>query len=148
MEARVKANQVRNSNAWGLAAQVRSAGGIPKILPIAPDRPEPTLRLMKQGLESDLLLLSGGVSAGKYDYVEPVLAELGATFLFDRVLIQPDSRWCSDWRRESRSSGCRAIRHRQWRASRCSHGRRWSYWRAGNGAVTDASRETNCSVHA
>ena len=69
--------------------RVRSAGGRPNILPIAPDRPEPTLRLMKQGLESDLLLLSGGVSAGKYDYVEPVLAELGATFLFDRVLIQP-----------------------------------------------------------
>lgn len=89
VEARAKANQVRNSNAWALAAQVRSAGGIPKILPIAPDRPEPTLRLMKQGLESDLLLLSGGVSAGKYDYVEPVLAQLGATFLFDRVLIQP-----------------------------------------------------------
>ncbi|MCC6587262.1 MAG: molybdopterin molybdotransferase MoeA [Bryobacterales bacterium] len=89
VEAGAQDNQVRNSNAWALAAQVRSAGGIPKMLPIAPDRPEATLRLMKQGLESDLLLLSGGVSAGKYDYVEPVLAELGATFLFDRALIQP-----------------------------------------------------------
>jgi molybdopterin molybdotransferase len=36
-----------------------------------------------------MLLLSGGVSAGKYDYVEPVLSELGAEFFFDRVLIQP-----------------------------------------------------------
>src|SRR5207248_8400955 len=46
-------------------------------------------RLICQGLESDLLLLSGGVSAGKYDVVEIALAELGAEFYFDRVLIQP-----------------------------------------------------------
>jgi molybdopterin molybdotransferase len=45
--------------------------------------------MIKRGLKSDLLLLSGGVSAGKYDVVEPVLAELGAEFYFDRVLIQP-----------------------------------------------------------
>jgi molybdopterin molybdotransferase len=42
-----------------------------------------------RGLESGLLLLSGGVSAGKYDIVERVLADLGAEFVFDRVLIQP-----------------------------------------------------------
>jgi molybdopterin molybdotransferase len=45
--------------------------------------------LIAQGLEQDLLLLSGGVSAGKYDFVEPALATFGAEFYFDRVLIQP-----------------------------------------------------------
>ena len=40
-------------------------------------------------LTSDLLLLSGGVSAGKYDIVERVLADCGAEFFFDRVRIQP-----------------------------------------------------------
>ncbi|MEZ5403351.1 MAG: molybdopterin molybdotransferase MoeA [Bryobacteraceae bacterium] len=81
--------QVRNSNAWSLAAQVARAGGLPEILPVAADNPEETRRLILEGLERDLLLLSGGVSAGKYDYVEPVMAELEAEFYFDRVLIQP-----------------------------------------------------------
>jgi molybdopterin molybdotransferase len=81
--------QIRNSNAWSLAAQVERAGCIPVILAVARDTREETRRLIELGLESDLLLLSGGVSAGKYDVVEPVLADLGAGFFFDRVLIQP-----------------------------------------------------------
>lgn len=81
--------QIRNSNAWSLAAQVARAGGIPSILGIARDTVAHTREMIKRGLKSDLLLLSGGVSAGKYDVVEPVLAELGAEFYFDRVLIQP-----------------------------------------------------------
>jgi molybdopterin molybdotransferase len=81
--------QIRNSNAWSLAAQTRRAGGIPEILPVARDNFESTLESIDRGLGSDLLLLSGGVSAGKYDIVERVLASLGAEFFFDRVLIQP-----------------------------------------------------------
>jgi molybdopterin molybdotransferase len=81
--------QVRNSNAWSLAAQVSRAGGAPRILPAAPDDFEATRELVTHGLQHDLLLLSGGVSAGKYDFVERVLADLGAEFYFDRVLIQP-----------------------------------------------------------
>jgi molybdopterin molybdotransferase len=81
--------QIRNSNAWSLAAQVSRAGGIPFILPIARDDKEHTRALIEQGLHYDMLLLSGGVSAGRYDIVEPVLAELGAEFFFDRVLMQP-----------------------------------------------------------
>ncbi len=82
-------HQIRNSNAHALAAQVERSGGNPKILPIARDTREDTKARIEEGLTSDLLLLSGGVSAGKYDVVEPVLAELGAEFFFDRVLIQP-----------------------------------------------------------
>ena len=59
------------------------------VLPIAPDEKTRTRELMERGLECDLLLLSGGVSMGKYDLVEAVLAELGAEFFFDEVLIQP-----------------------------------------------------------
>jgi molybdopterin molybdotransferase len=80
---------VRNSNAHSLAAQIRRAGGIPRLLPIARDEYDATRALIERGLEADLLLISGGVSAGKYDIVEKVLAELGAEFCFDRVLIQP-----------------------------------------------------------
>ena len=81
--------QVRNSNAYSLAVQVRRAGGIPEVLPVAIDEYKSTREVIERGLGSDLMLLSGGVSAGKYDIVEDVLAELGAEFYFDRTLIQP-----------------------------------------------------------
>ncbi len=81
--------QIRNSNAYSLAAQVRRQGGEPEILPIAPDQLDRTRELVEQGLNADLLLMSGGASAGKYDYVERVLNELGAEFFFTRVAIQP-----------------------------------------------------------
>jgi molybdopterin molybdotransferase len=83
------AHQVRNSNAHSLAAQVRRAGGIAEILPTAPDKHSATQALIERGLASDLLLLSGGVSAGRYDIVEDVLGSLNAEFYFDRVMIQP-----------------------------------------------------------
>jgi len=81
--------QIRNSNAWSMAVQVARAGGDPHILPIARDNYESTRALVEEGLTHDLLLLSGGVSAGKYDIVERVLADCGAEFFFTRVLIQP-----------------------------------------------------------
>ena len=81
--------QIRNSNAYSLAVQVERAGGLPLRLPVARDTLEDTRAAVERGLESDLLLLSGGVSAGKYDVVEEALAAVGAEFYFDRVLIQP-----------------------------------------------------------
>ena len=81
--------QIRNSNIYSLAAQVERSGGLPVRLAVARDNPEHTRAAVLEGLQADLLLLSGGVSAGKYDIVEQVLSELGAQFFFDRVLIQP-----------------------------------------------------------
>jgi molybdopterin molybdotransferase len=82
-------HQIRNSNAFSLAAQVTRAGGNPRILPVAKDTVEDTEQAIGNGLRSDMLLLSGGVSAGKYDVVEEALASFGARIYFDRVLIQP-----------------------------------------------------------
>ena len=81
--------QIRNSNAHSLAAQVTRAGGAPVILPLSRDTVEHTRQMVSHGFGADLLLISGGVSAGKYDVVEEVLAGIGAEFYFDRVLIQP-----------------------------------------------------------
>jgi molybdopterin molybdotransferase len=81
--------QIRNSNVYSLATQVSRAGGIPLILPVARDEYDDTRTLIERGLTADLLLISGGVSAGKYDLVERVLADLEAEIFFDRVLIQP-----------------------------------------------------------
>ncbi len=83
------ANQIRNSNSYSLAAQVQAAGGEPVLLPVAPDEPARLRELIADGLEVDLLLLAGGVSMGKYDLVEKVLAEFQAEFFFTGVLIQP-----------------------------------------------------------
>ncbi|MBI2678327.1 MAG: molybdopterin molybdotransferase MoeA [Candidatus Koribacter versatilis] len=82
-------NQIRNSNSYSLAAQVATAGGSPVQLPIAPDEAGPLRRLIQQGLASDMLLITGGVSVGKYDLVEQVLEQLGAEFIFTGAAIQP-----------------------------------------------------------
>ena len=89
ISAEPAANQIRNSNSYSLAAQVERGGGVPVVLPIAPDQLQPLRHLVQQGLAGDMLLLSGGVSMGKYDLVEQVLAELGAEFFFTGADIQP-----------------------------------------------------------
>ncbi len=89
IEATPAKNQIRNSNSFSLAAQVMAAGGDPVQLPIAPDEAARLRELIAEGLKNDLLLLSGGVSAGEYDLVENMLAEFGAEFLFTGVQMQP-----------------------------------------------------------
>jgi molybdopterin molybdotransferase len=83
-------HQIRNSNSYSLCAQVIQAGGEPLQLPVAPDEEGELTALIEAGLDAaDLLLLSGGVSMGKFDLVEQVLTKLGAQFFFTGALIQP-----------------------------------------------------------
>jgi molybdopterin molybdotransferase len=81
--------QIRNSNSVSLAAQVRLAGGEPVLLGNAADRVDDLRDKISRGLLEDVLVLSGGVSMGKYDLVETVLKDLGAQFYFDAVAIRP-----------------------------------------------------------
>ena len=81
--------QIRNSNSVSLAAQVRLAGGEPVLLGNAADHADDLRAKIERGLKEDALVLSGGVSMGKYDLVETVLKELGAEFYFDAVAIRP-----------------------------------------------------------
>ena len=81
--------QIRNSNTYSLAVQIQSAGGELVLLPTAPDEPKRLRELIEQGLRSDLLLLTGGVSMGQYDLVEHVLSEMKAEFFFTGAKIQP-----------------------------------------------------------
>jgi molybdopterin molybdotransferase len=81
--------QVRNSNGISIEILARTGGAETLQLGNAPDE-KSTLRLMiERGLEADILVLSGGVSMGKYDLVEQVLADLGAEFHFTGVAIRP-----------------------------------------------------------
>ena len=81
--------QIRNSNSYALAAMVALEGGEARRLGVARDTRESVRERILEAMEADLLVLSGGVSMGKYDLVEEVLAELGAEFFFTGALIQP-----------------------------------------------------------
>lgn len=91
--------QIRNSNSISLSSQVALAGGEPVMLGNAPDEIAELRGWIKRGLEADMLLLSGGVSVGKYDLTEQVLRELGAEFYFDAVAMRPGKPavfgWCN-----------------------------------------------------
>lgn len=82
-------HQIRNSNSHALAALARQNGGVPRVLPPALDTRGSLLERLTATRDADLLLLSGGVSAGKYDLVEDVLLSMGAEFYFTGVLMQP-----------------------------------------------------------
>jgi molybdopterin molybdotransferase len=82
--------QIRNSNGVMLLAQIQRAGGRPIALGIARDDRQALRDKIEQGLAgADILVLSGGVSAGRADFVPSVLAELGVTALFHKVRVKP-----------------------------------------------------------
>lgn len=83
------AGQIRNSNGAMLLAAVRRAGAEPVDLGIGRDNRDSLRRLIGDGLEQDMLLISGGVSAGVLDLVPGVLAELGVRQVFHKVNIKP-----------------------------------------------------------
>ena len=75
--------QIRNSNSISLAAQVSLAGGDAWMLGNVPDDLGKLKARIEEALDADIVVLTGGVSVGKYDHVEQVLRELGAEFYFD-----------------------------------------------------------------
>ena len=83
------AGQIRNSNGYTLHGQVVAAGAEPVLLGIGRDNVEDLRDKIGQGLKHDVLLVSGGVSMGKYDFVENVFAEYGVKVLFDSVAMKP-----------------------------------------------------------
>jgi molybdopterin molybdotransferase len=82
-------NQIRNSNGPMLAALVRRAGSLPHYLGIAGDQGESLRPPIGEGLRDDMLILAGGVSAGKLDLVPQALAEVGVRTLFHKVAMKP-----------------------------------------------------------
>jgi len=83
--------KIVNSNGYSLAAQVLECGGIPVQLGIAKDTKEDLEEKFSQGLEADVLISSGGVSVGDYDFVKQVLKNLGTEMQFWRVAMRPGS---------------------------------------------------------
>jgi molybdopterin molybdotransferase len=83
------AAQIYNSNSYALAVLVRGEGGFAGRLAIARDTLADLRARIAEAEDADLLLLSGGVSMGKFDLVEQVLHEAGAEIFFTGALIQP-----------------------------------------------------------
>jgi molybdopterin molybdotransferase len=89
LENPMESYQIRNSNSYALAALVREEIGEAMRLPVARDAMSDLRERIAAGRDTDLLLLSGGVSMGKYDLVEKVLTEFDAEFFFTGAWIQP-----------------------------------------------------------
>ena len=82
-------DQIRNSNTYCLAAQLRLLGIEADYLGIARDEKEDLREKILAGLERDVLIITGGVSMGDYDFVRDVFEELGVEILFSKVAIKP-----------------------------------------------------------
>jgi molybdopterin molybdotransferase len=81
--------QIVNSNAHALSAQVVEAGGLPRVLPIAGDSPAALQKTFAEALRADVIVSSGGVSVGEFDYVREVLQKLHGIEEFSRVAMKP-----------------------------------------------------------
>lgn len=81
--------QIRDSNTATLRAMATAAGAIAEAHPIAPDEPGPLREALAKGLEADVLLITGGVSAGTRDLVPATLVDLGVVTVFHKVRLKP-----------------------------------------------------------
>jgi molybdopterin molybdotransferase len=89
MDDPVDPNKIPDSNTYALMAQVQALGIEPVLLGIARDDPVELEQYLRQGLEYDVLLVSGGTSVGVHDYVRPTIGKLGVQMKFWRVAIRP-----------------------------------------------------------
>ncbi len=88
--ASLEPGQIFESNRLALAAMISSAGGIPRIFPLVEDQMAKTVAALEQGLaECDLLVTSGGVSVGEFDFVKSAWEKLGGELGFWKVAMQP-----------------------------------------------------------
>ncbi|AJE03549.1 molybdopterin molybdotransferase MoeA [Geobacter pickeringii] len=78
-----------NSNSFSIAAQVVETGASPVVLGIARDDKDSTRAKILAGLQSDVIMTTGGVSVGEKDYVKEVIQELGGEILFWKVNMKP-----------------------------------------------------------
>lgn len=82
--------QIRNSNAHQLVAQIHETGSMARYYGIIPDHEKATFLAIEKAIsENDIVLLTGGVSMGDFDFVPKVLLELGVEIKFDSIAIQP-----------------------------------------------------------
>jgi molybdopterin molybdotransferase len=85
----LRGDRIVSSNSYTLQAAVRAAGAEPRYLGIAPDDPVVYERQLRDAIGCDLLVTSGGVSVGAFDFTKDVLRSLGAEVHLWRVKMRP-----------------------------------------------------------
>ncbi len=83
-------SQIRNSNAFQMIGQVKQAGVIPHYYGIVPDSKEATKAALENALDdNDVLLFTGGVSMGEFDFIPEVMQQCGVEILFTKMAVKP-----------------------------------------------------------
>lgn len=85
----IKPGKIRNSNSYTLYSEVKKYGAVPYYLGITKDTIENTLEKLNKGLNYDIVISTGGVSMGKYDFVKKSFADLNIEILFEKVKVKP-----------------------------------------------------------
>lgn len=85
----IRFGQIRNSNAYTLLAEVEKYNGTPVYMGIAQDSVALTRDKLSVALEHDIVITTGGVSRGKYDFVKEVLSDLGVNLLYESIKMKP-----------------------------------------------------------
>lgn len=85
----IQIGQIRNVNAYTLYSEIRKCNGLPVYLGIVKDRPKDIRKMFSIALDSDVVISTGGVSTGKYDYVRKIYSDLNIDMQFERINIKP-----------------------------------------------------------
>lgn len=89
-ETPLEPGKIVDSNQYALAALVQAAGAEPVMMGIVPDQPQALAAAIRSALtQAEVILSSGGVSVGDFDYVDRILADLGATLHIRSVAVRP-----------------------------------------------------------
>jgi molybdopterin molybdotransferase len=102
--------QIRNSNAYVLRSLIEQSGGLPEVLPIAKDDPQSLSESLAAGLYADILIVTGGVSAGEADLVPDTLASLGVEPVFHKIRLKPGKPLWFGVRHSAEELGQKPIR--------------------------------------
>lgn len=85
----LKEGIVINSNAYTIMSLVKAYGGVPHYIGIAPDSLKASKDALQQALSADIIISSGGVSEGRYDFMISAIVEMGFTILVERIAMKP-----------------------------------------------------------
>ena len=85
----IQFGQIRNTNAYTLYAEIKKYGGLPHYLGITKDTLKDTKEIFLKALTSDVVISTGGVSMGKYDFVKEIYSDLNIDIQFEWVNVKP-----------------------------------------------------------
>ncbi|MFH0994680.1 MAG: gephyrin-like molybdotransferase Glp [Pseudomonadota bacterium] len=87
----IQTSRIRNVNAYTLCSEVRKYNGIPEYFGVAKDSMKEMKKVFLKALKSDVVISTGGVSTGKYDFVKEIYSDLNIDMQFERVNVKPGS---------------------------------------------------------